>query len=367
MFKAFYNRIWGNRNKRYKITVACILGLLLTVRLALPSIVKHQILKGLNDMEGYSAHLEDVDLILVAGGMTLKGLKIFSDKSAETPLFKADEIDCQLQWNALLNGKFVGVVKFIHPTLDFVVGVEGEAETNFEDVEKVSWQQELKELAPLTINELIIYNGEIHYKDLNYNALIDINLMELNAAIHNLTNSQKSMDIMFGSGEMNALLMGHAPLHAEATFDPLDESGTFDLDLSLDELNLPELNNFTSAYAGVDTESGKFSLYSEIAADSGNVRGYLKPITEKLKMLNLKKDLKEGLIETIWEGSVGLGLKLITNPKESQVASKLEFTGEADRIRFKYIKGMGYTFYNLLIKALRKQVDNSIELELSQH
>ncbi len=375
-----FNRIvswFKSRSKRTKIVWISVIVLVIGLRIALPHMVKHYLERELNDIEGYSATIEDVDLHLYRGGVVAQGVKIYSTETGEeVPLFFTDEMDVAIQWSEIFNGAIVARVELNQPMLNFVVGVEeadksgtdhsaqtGEKTNNFENVENVSWQEELKSLLPITVNKLIIKDGEIHYKDLSYGAPIDVYLSDLNGSFDNLTNTADKKEDMYSTGSLTGKAMGHAYIQSDLKFNPLDESGSFDLDLSLEKLNITQLNDFTRAYAKLDVESGEFNMYTEIAADNGQVKGYVKPITKNMKVLSIKNDYKEGFVNMLWQGFVGVSGKLFTNIKKNQLATKVEFSGKEETLNFKVIKSFGYLLSNVFIKALDKKVDGTIQLE----
>jgi len=72
----------------------------------------------------------------------------------------------------------------------------------------------------------------------------------------------------------------------QSTAGPLD----FDVHLQLDDAQLPALNDFLLAHAGVDVAEGRFSVYTEIAVKNGQVNGYVKPLVWDLKISDRRKD-----------------------------------------------------------------------------
>lgn len=64
--------------KRYIIPVSIIVALII-FRLFLPLIVKNYVNKTLNNIPGYSGHVEDIDLALWRGAYTIDGLILINE------------------------------------------------------------------------------------------------------------------------------------------------------------------------------------------------------------------------------------------------------------------------------------------------
>ena len=61
--------------KKWKIIIAVVL-VLVVIRLILPSLVKRYVNKTLDDLDGYSGHVEDLDLNLYRGAYVI--LKVWT-------------------------------------------------------------------------------------------------------------------------------------------------------------------------------------------------------------------------------------------------------------------------------------------------
>ena len=71
-----------------------------------------------------------------------------------------------------------------------------------------------------------------------------------------------------------------------STVTPVD----FAVQLHLEDANLPDLNGFLLANAGVDVAEGRFSAYAELTAKNGRLDGYFKPLVKDLKVYDRRKD-----------------------------------------------------------------------------
>jgi hypothetical protein len=76
------------------------------------------------------------------------------------------------------------------------------------------------------------------------------------------------------------------------------------MNAKLENTSLPKLNDFFKAYGKFDVSSGKFGLYTEIAAKDGKFVGYVKPVMRQLKIIG-QEDRKDNILQKLWEGVVG--------------------------------------------------------------
>src|SRR5690348_15904515 len=100
----------------------------------------------------------------------------------------------------------------------------------------------------------------------------------------------------------------------------------FAINFELREQELPPLNNFLNAYADADVSRGTFELYSEINAEKGSYKGYVKPLFHDLDFRNASdKDKSAGKL--LKEKIVTAVTSLLKNDDTQQVATKAPFSG----------------------------------------
>jgi len=84
---------------------------------------------------------------------------------------------------------------------------------------------------------------------------------------------------------------------------------------TLDDFNLPTLNDFAHTYAGLIIQKGKMNLYTEIAAKKGSV------------------------------------------------ASTIEFSGKFEDPKIRTLAAIGFAFRHAFIHSLAPEIDHTIQLE----
>ena len=105
-------------SNKTKTIILSIIGLF--IRLALPYILLKYVNKALSDMDGYHGNVKDLDVALLRGAFTLKGLSIEKENSnIPVPFLKLNEIELSIHWKALMDGAIVGEIIANEPIINF--------------------------------------------------------------------------------------------------------------------------------------------------------------------------------------------------------------------------------------------------------
>lgn len=346
--------------KRFWITMGVIAILLIGIRIAMPYVILKVVNKQLANLDGYTGHVEDIDLNLYRGAYVINDLTIKKvEDSVPVPFVDLRELDISVEWKALLNGSFVAEVIMDGLQVNFVSG-QGDAPA--QTGEDVDWRQQVKDLVPIKINRFEVNNSEIHYRDFSREPEVDIYMDNLYVLVSNLTNSTDLSEDLASDLTVSANIMSGAPLRINGRIDPYDSLGTFNFDLELEKLPLLDINQFLEAYAKIDAEAGTFSLYSEVAAEKGAFEGYVKPLMHDVDILELPEDNKNPL-KTVWEGIVGLTVKLLQNQPKDQFATRVPFSGSLQNPDVNIVKTITGVLSNAFIQALQPHLDGSITFD----
>ena len=339
--------------------IAALALLLLAVRVALPSIVRAHLDRKLDAIEGYEGDIGDVDLRLWRGAYRIEDLEIVKSGAAiPVPFFSASAMELSLQWTELLRGAVVGEMVMRSPELNLVAGPSRKTrQTGW----GVSWVRHAEGLSPVRINRLEVIDGTVHFRNFHSEPPVDIYVSELRGEVRNLTNSRELSDTMAASADAHATIMGGSPLELKLVLDPYSRQPTFDLDLSLESVDLPELNDFLRAYANVDVSKGTFSMYVELAASEGNFEGYVKPIFEGVDVLRLKDDGDKNPLRLAWEGMVELVAELFENQSKDRLATRIPYSGSIDDPDVDLLSTIGSLLRNAFIRAITHGLEGSVE------
>lgn len=340
-----------------------ILLVLIAARLTMPYFVTRYVNKVLSELEGYRGSIYNVDIHLYRGAYSIDSLKIFKiDGNKEVPFVDIPVTDLSVEWSALFDGRIVGEVTFLEPTLNFIGGdPKGEEEgTANQSGGDVDWTKPIKDLMPLKINKMEIQDGTITFHNFTTKPRVTVSLKDLDALAVNLNNASKQEERLPSTISATATSIGGGRLTLNMGINVLKEIPDMDLDMKFEQVNMPALNDFFMAYAKVDVERGSFNLYTEITIDSGMVAGYVKPIAVDVKIADFQKD-KEKPLNLLWQSFVGLITEVFENQKEDQFATRVPMEGNLNKVDTKVWPTVWNIFSNAFVKAFEKNTDNSVQ------
>ncbi|MFT3750462.1 MAG: DUF748 domain-containing protein [Agriterribacter sp.] len=347
------------RRKIIYIVLGSLLIIVIGLRIALPYILLRYVNKQLTLIDGYTGHVNDIDVALYRGAYTIKKIKL--DKTGgkvPVPFFAADAIDLSVQWKALFNGRIVAEIEVERPTLNFVSGPS--KATSQTDIDN-DWTKVVDNLLPIKLNRFQINNGEIHYRDFHSTPKVNIEAKEIQILAENLSNAQHVKNTLPSTVKASATVY-NGKVNVDMKLNPITTIPTFDMNARLSPVKLTAMNDFLQAYGNFDAETGTISMYCEAAAKDKKITGYVKPVIKDLKVTSWKEDKKD-LGKLVWESIVDAVGWLLTNKKKDQIATTAEFTGNIDTPDVNTWVIIGQLLRNAFIQALYPALENSIDLQ----
>ncbi len=340
-----------------------IVAILIGVRVALPSIVLDYVNKELDQLDGYSGRVADIDIGLYRGSYQIQGIRIVKENGRiAVPFFAAHEVDISIEWSALFDGDIVAEIDVYRPELNFVNGpTKKTSQTEPGD----NWTETVKDLAPFNINRFAIHGGSVHYRDFHSEPRVNIYVQRVNATARNLTNAEDLAGSLVATFDAKALAMSSGRLAIKGSYDPYAKKPTFEVDAKLDHLNLAQLNSFLKAYASIDAERGKLSVDTEFAASKGRFRGYVKPFIDDLQVLDWDKE-REGFFNKVWQGVVEVASEVLEDQDKSRIATRVPFAGSVDDPEADVWSTIGGVLKNAFLEALRRGIEGEINLKDAQ-
>jgi hypothetical protein len=359
------------RRTKIIIGLGVLVVLLVAARLIAPIYILRYVNNTLAGLDGYTGHVSDIELGLWRGAYVIKDVVIEkTTKKEPLPFVSVERADISVHWNALLHGKIVSEIELLSPKLNILAerkpDTQGQKQAKQREKERLSkgqetsWQTQIKQLVPLEINRIGVQGGEFHFRDLYSDPKVDVEVRDLQGEVTNLTNSEDlSNDDMVAHAEFRAVAMRSGKLHLTGRMDPYAEKPTFHLKVELEHLQIKELNDFLKAYANVDAEKGTLSVYSEVDCKNGRFKGYVKPLTHDLQILNWK-DEHEGFFGKLWEGVVEVGKDIFENHSKDQVATRIPLSGNIENPDADIIETLLTVLQNAFIEALHQGLEPSI-------
>jgi len=328
--------------------------LIVAARVAAPYVIERVVNDKLDQLDGYTGHIDDVDLNLWRGAYEVENIVVEkTGGKVPVPFVALERLDLGVEWGALLDGSIVANVALIRPQVNFV---KGPSKATSQAGTEADWQKTLEELVPLRINRFVVVDGEVHFRDFHSKPRVNVMIDHLNVKVSNLTNSKELSDTRVAEVSARANVMRSGRLSVDGDIDPFTKKPTFALKTRLDGLQLRQLNPFLKAYVNIDVEKGRFSLYSELRSRNGSFRGYVKPLIEELDVLDWKNE-DERPIEKLWEGLVGGVAEIFENQQKDRLASKVPLAGQFNKPDVNAWQAILALLRNAFIEALRHGLD----------
>ncbi len=337
-----------------------MLALLIAARAAAPYLVKSAINDRLRRVPDYSGHVRDVDLGLWRGAYVLQGVDVRKRSAAgDAPFFSARRVDFSIAWRELWHGRLVGDVAVDHGRLMFVKAATPQASQLETDRR---WQDAIQDVFPIEITHLEVNDGDLHFVDHTHDPDVDVSVHDMHLVATGLRNRKRTSreDVLPAAISVDGTTIGDGRLRLLLRLAPLAREPLFDLDLAVERVTLPALNDFLLAYANVDVSRGTFDLYLEVAARDGAFRGYVKPFFRNLDFEN-RSDKHRPLLGKIWESVVNFMDNILKNPDKHQLGTRVPFSGTFENTNVGTVTGILNAVRYGFGAAFSEKIDERIE------
>jgi hypothetical protein len=224
-----------------------------------------------------------------------------------------------------------------------------------------NWREQLTRLLPITLNEVRVVEGVVHFHNLTSTPPVDLRATQVNASIYNLTNVSDEQGERVARFEGTARLLDHAPLESSANFDPFQDFQEFELKLRATDIDLTRFNDFSAAYGKFDFKTGSGDLVIEASADDGQLSGYIKPLLRNVEVFDWQQDMAnqdKGLLRGLWEALVSGGETLLKNQRKDQFATRVELSGNVRQQDVSAFQAFLAILRNAFVEAFTTQFEN---------
>lgn len=347
--------------RRYKFlwAIVILVAVLVALRAALPSMVKDYVNDKLQAMEAYDGHVDDVDLALWRGAYRVDGMRIVKTGAKQpTPFFSGDRIDFSVEWRSLLRGSLVAQGTFLRPNLNLV---QARNEQQSQTGKEVNWPDQLAKMFPFRFNTVRVKDGTITFRAPGIRTQDALRATHVNGEISNITNVIERDKETFADFRLAGRILDKGTASVSGSVNPLQRSPTFDVNLAVKNVQLPDVNPWLREYIKADAESGEFELYTELAAADGKFKGYAKPIMRKVNIYSSEEPEKNPL-KRLWEGLVEFAANVLENEESGQVAARIPFSGTIKDPEAGVFETIVSVMRNAFVSAFARSLEGSISL-----
>jgi len=349
--KKFYQK------KRFIIPILLILALII-LRIFLPTIVKNYVNKVLaNDIPGYYGQVADIDIAIIRGAYVINGLYLNKvEAKSQVPFLNFPQTDISVEWKSLFKGEIVSEIYMYNPEVIYVLE---DMTASPEETSEEDWTQAIKDLVPLDINHFEVINGKMAFVQTDADPTIDLQLNSLNFTADNLENVEAEKNTLPSPIFAEATSIGNGKLSLTGDVNLLKEIPDMDIAMSLENIDVEALNDFSDHYARLDFEDGNLGLFTEMAIADGFLKGYFKVLLKDAKFIG-KEDK---FLEKIWEGFVSIFEWALQNKGNDTLALKAPVEGDLNDVKTSIWPTIGSMFRNAFVSAVKGEVDDEIEFE----
>ena len=188
-----------------------------------------------------------------------------------------------------------------------------------------------------------------------------ITARRVNGSISNLTNVLDTGKETFADFRVTADVLEGAPAVVAGSVNAFAAQPTFDVNLEVKKVELPQVNPWLREYIKADAEAGKFELYMELAAADGKFKGYAKPILQDVDIYRSGEE-EQSALKRVWEGFLDFAANVLENQDADQVAARIPFSGTIKDPETSLFATIASVMRNAFISAFARSLEGSITL-----
>jgi hypothetical protein len=258
----------------------------------------------------------------------------------------------------LMRGSIVSEASFIRPEVNLVQG-KSEADTQLGGEE--NWNARLEELFPFRFNTIEVHDGTVRFLAPGIHTKDAITARHVNGSVSNLTNVLETGKETFADFRLTADVLDGAPAKVAGSADAFAAQPTFDVNLEVKKVQLPQVNPWLREFIKADAEAGKFELYLELAASDGKFKGYAKPILQDVDMYRSGEE-EQSALKRMWEGFLDFAANALENKDADQVAARIPFSGTIKNPETSLLATISSVMRNAFVSAFARSLEGSITL-----
>lgn len=352
-------RAMTSRKRTILIVLVALVVVLVAARLAMPFAVERYVNGKLQTLDSYRGSIGDVDIHLWRGAYSIDAIEIVKTGAARpVPFFKTNRLNLSVEWRSLLRGSIVSEAEFLGPELNLV---QAKSKEGSQLGGEENWNARLGELFPFRFNTVQVVDGTVRFLAPGISTKDAITARRVNGAVSNLTNVLDAGKRTFADFNVSAEVLEGAPATVKGSVDAFSAKPTFDVNLEVKEVQLPQVNPWLREYIKADAEAGKFELYLELAAADGKFAGYAKPILQDVDLYRSNEE-EQNPLRRLWEGFLDFAASALENPDADQVAARIPFSGTIENPDTSLFATIASVLRNAFVGAFARSLEGSITL-----
>jgi hypothetical protein len=191
-------------------------------------------------------------------------------------------------------------------------------------------------------------------------------LADTDAEMKNVSNRPRDG---IGVLKLTGKFMGSGETEMDGAFRPETNLPDFDLNLRIENTDMPAMNDMLRAHGKFDVTEGRFSVFSEMTVRDGDVDGYVKPLFRDMKVYDAEQDSGKPVLKQLYEGVVGGVSSFLENKRTDSVATKAEISGRLDEPNTHTWQAVVQVLRNAFFRALLPGLERDVgeDADRSKH
>lgn len=205
------------------------------------------------------------------------------------------------------------------------------------------------------VDEIRVVQGRLAYVNQAAEPEYALYFTDTDLRVTNLTNHAEEEGA--SKAKLEGRFMGSGATLIDTTFWPRAKIPEFDLDGRIENTDLTALNGILRNY-GFDVHAGEFSLYTQLSARGGKLKGYIKPIFRHVDILDSAKDADKPFGQRLKEGFIAAVAWIFSNKPKDQIATTIPIEGDLGNPQYGTWSAIGGILKNAFIQAIRPGLEN---------
>jgi hypothetical protein len=231
-----------------------------------------------NALKGYTVRIGKLDFHPIGLSLELEGSTIFQNEHPDQPVAEIPNLTASVQWRALFHGSVVAEFAIDNPKIHLDLKQTKKEIEDDVPMKERGWQDAVREIYPLEINNFVVRNGELTYID--QGPFKPLQLTKINFFAENIRNVSSEQGVYPSPVHVDAVVFGQGKLSADGHADFLAEPHvSFKTDLSLADIGLDyfkpilERYNFSANRGSVSAQGSiEYAQHTKLI-DISEIRG----------------------------------------------------------------------------------------------
>lgn len=353
---------WLKSFKVSTIILASVLITLIILRVAAPSIITWYANRTIQQTEGISGSVTDVDLAVIAGSYSILQANIRqTGDGQDLPLFVFERMDISIFWRALLQGELVADIGIIRPEINLYDRPQDKVFESEAVADEKTWVGLAQNFSPFAIDKLTVENGTFSMDAKSQLKRSKFTVQNIQLTVTNISNAKGANNI--ANAKLTGDIQDHAKVTVNASFDPNRSKPTFDINLEMERLPVSYLDSLMKFYAPFDFEAGQIDVASEVKSLEGKVTGYVKAGIYELEVFSWHEDVVEdddNAVQIVIDMIGGALATLFENDKKDLVATRVAIDGVIDDPDVSTFDALLGILKNAFIEAYSLKIEGSV-------